>query len=42
MSFAQEISKKGNKGFIMLYKSMRCNDFDSDGFLFYKEFEKVI
>ena len=41
-ALVSQISAKGNKGFIMFYKSLKCYDFDSDGYLFEKEFEKVI
>lgn len=41
-ALATQLSSKGNKAFIMFYKSLKCNDFDSDGYLFEKEFEKAI
>jgi hypothetical protein len=37
-----QLSQKGNKSFISFYKSLKCNDHDSDGFIFEKEFERSI
>lgn len=37
-----QLNQKGNKGYISFYKSLKCNDFDSDGFIFEKEFEKSV
>ena len=34
--------KKGNKGFINFYKSLKCNDFDWDNHIYYKEWLNVL
>ena len=37
-----QLSLRGGKGFILFYKSLKCHDYDSDGSVFEKEFEKSI
>lgn len=37
-----QLNGKGDRAYIMFYKVLKCNDFDSDGKLYEKEFEKSI
>lgn len=37
-----QLNQRGNRAYIQLYKTLKCNDFDNDGFVFEKEFEKSI
>lgn len=38
----EQLSAKGNRAYISFLKALKCNDFDSDGFVFEKEFEKSV
>ena len=37
-----QVAKKGNAAYIKLYKTLRRNDYDRDGYLYLKDFEKCI
>lgn len=37
-----QLNPKGDKAYIMFYKALRCSDYDSDGKIYEKEFEKSI
>lgn len=41
-SVDQQLSKKGNRSYILFYKALKCNDFDADGFIYFKEFQKAL
>lgn len=41
-SLTDQLNLKGNKAYINFYKSLKCNDYDSDGYVFKKEFEKSL
>jgi len=36
------LARKGSKAYINFFKSLKGNDFDRDGFLFLKEWIKVL
>lgn len=38
----EQLNQKGNRAYIQFYKVLKCNDYDNDGFVFEKEFEKSI
>jgi Ca2+-binding EF-hand superfamily protein len=42
LELEEQISKKGNKGYINFFKSLRGNDFDRDGYLYLKEWQKTL
>ena len=42
MLLEEHLSKKGNKGYVNFFKSLKGNDFDRDGFLYFKEWQKVL
>lgn len=38
----EQLSKKGNLGYINFFKGLRGNDFDRDNFLYLKEWTKTL
>lgn len=42
LSLEEQLSKKGNKGYINFFKSLKGNDFDRDGKLYLKEWTKTL
>ena len=42
LSLEEQLSKKGNKGYINFFKSLKGNDFDRDGKLYLKEWSKTL
>lgn len=42
MIIEEQISKRGNQGYINFYNSLKNNDHDRDGFLYEKEWTKSL
>ena len=38
----EQISKKGNKGYVNFYKALRGNDHDNDNLIYLKEWKKCL
>lgn len=41
-ALTEQLNSRGNRGYINFYKALKCNDFDSDGYVFEKEFDRSV